>query len=414
MTLDYSTLGGGFQTSGPPAGGGFDWGDLFQNKIFLSFLSQAGAGLAQNEAVSGINALVQQGISAKSASDLQAKKRREFADILAGINVPGKKQTMTIDGDGTTKLSVSGDKDTGLGGMSLESSEALTGIQPGKYSADQNAEIGRLLGGGGMDTLLRGGSLPSTGQSGASYEELAGLTAQDISRITSDSLKSEIAKSSINYQKALAAESRARIGTSRSAELRRWQESLRQSPLEVPGLGYISFEQWKSLDSKTKAYTYYVFDAKKNDEAALSYNEWERQTDPTTIKQIYDTSLKDKGFKEFFFKQKALGAPKISIGEKVKYEEAKADVRAKKFFTDPKGFARDVSKHVSSDEVQNKVFALGESDRAKAIVQEAENKAVSLIQSSGGKIVSSKVEGRTFIWTVEWLDGSTSEVKYAN
>ncbi len=407
MALDFNTFSEGFQTEGPPAGGGLS--SLLTNRLFLSYLSKSGAAL--NPQAGGIDALTQQLIGAANAKDLQDRNRRELRALLSGKGVT---ESISDPGSPLQKVTQTKDKtllelaDLGVEGGSSEGGQSIAGGGAEravlKQLKEENSNFGGIL------------SNPSSGQSGASYQELAGLSAEDISRISRDAIATETGIAGIKYRQALGEQARAQAsaipiqaGTRRLAEMRKWQESIRRAPFEVD----MSFTEWKSLDSKTKAYHYYAYNAKQNDEAVLDFNEWDRQADPTTIEQIYNVAKDDKGFRDFYFKQKALGGG-LDLKERGKIQEQTADIKSKKFFTDPKGLSSTVRKRLSSDEFQNKIFSLSESDRDKTTVQEAENESVRLIKNSGGTIVDSRVEGRTFIWTVKWPDGSTSEVKYAN
>jgi len=254
---------------------------------------------------------------------------------------------------------------------------------------------------------------------------VAGLTTEDISKaLQLKFMKEEIGQKRISdvadimYKGRMAtvAEREAAVGergagVKELGGLTELVKSLRTSPLDVPGLGKISFDEWKSLDSKTKAYSYYAYDAKQRKEEVISYNEWERQLDPTTIEQIYELAMEDEDFMKFFFKQKKAGATRISIGEVVGRAEALADVKAEKFLTDPRGLSAAVDKYMNSEDLKNKLFDLEGDAYSRAVMKEKADFIEGKIKGIGS-VDSVRMEGRTRIWTVRRKDGTTFEVRY--
>lgn len=114
-------------------------------------------------------------------------------------------------------------------------------------------------------------------------------------------------------------------------------------------------------------------------------------------------------FDEWLPKYRRSGAVSISFG-------AREDIKAKKYFTSPKGLVADVDKYISSDEVQNQLIRHsddpGKLDREKISMKEQYIRGK--ITGSGGDITGAKLEGRTFVFTVKWPDGTITEVRYAN
>lgn len=219
------------------------------------------------------------------------------------------------------------------------------------------------------------------------------------------------------YKKELIQNMRRTSGTARLNAERQLAESLRRAPLNVPGMGNVTLDAWKSLDTKTKAYSYYAFNAKENDEAIMPYNEWDKQTTEPTAHELYELATKDPEFDKWLTGYRKSGATRISIGEKVETAGALADVKTVKYFTDPKGgLSSDINKHLGSDEVQNRLIQYyGEPEKLEQEkIREKESYTVSKIKSAGGKIIDQKIEGRDFVWTVEWPNGKTTEVRVGN
>lgn len=119
-------------------------------------------------------------------------------------------------------------------------------------------------------------------------------------------------------------------------------------------------------------------------------------------------------FNEWMLSMAKAGA--MNLGDLLEREGGKADVRAQKYFTDPEGLVADVDKYVDSEEVQNRLFQYSSDPRQREIetVRAKEKFITGKIIASGGEIVDEKLDGRTFVFTVKWKDGTTSEVRYAN
>lgn len=355
----------------PTTGGGLS--SLFQNRLFLSLLSGAGAGLAQNPAVSNINQITQQSIASQSYMKLLQR--------MLGGEVP-RDGKLTIDEKGM-KLDVP--KSALEGPMSMT---PLEGAQQGS----------QLPGGSGIDWSKQKAINPfATSQPGISAADLAGLTTQDITQALQSAMGVEdLKRQSIEdvynrmYKFGFLDIQRGQAETARLAEWRRIKEIPEKVDVDVGGGKIISVDPKDAL-------SYY---AKVNDLPASF--------------ETYKIARGDPEFKRYLVEMAGAGATKINIGDIRARAETLADVKARKYLTDPRGFARDMRKYMGSEAVLGPTFNLGEDERPRALARLAEKEAVRLIKSTGGKIVSSRVEGRTFIWTVKWPDGTTSEVSYAN
>jgi len=123
----------------------------------------------------------------------------------------------------------------------------------------------------------------------------------------------------------------------------------------------------------------------------------------------------DGDFNTYLKEMTSLGGTTINIGEQVAKAGALADVKAEKYFTDPAGgLTTDINKYINSDEVQNKLFAIEPSGRGVELAREKEKFIITKIKAAGGKIIESKLEGRDYVFIVEWPSGNTSEVRYGN
>ena len=219
------------------------------------------------------------------------------------------------------------------------------------------------------------------------------------------------------YKSALIQNMQSSAETSRLNAQTALAKSLRQAPLEVPGKGKISLDEWNALDTKTKAYSYYAFDAGQRGEEVIPYDEWSRQTNSPTAFDLYNLAKDDPEFQNWLTEYRQSGATRISLGEKVETKRALTEVENINYFTDPKGGLQDdLNKYLSSPEVRDELLQFYDDPTGREIakVRAKENFAVSKIKSSGGKIVDQKLDGRDFVWTVEWPNGDTTEVRVGN
>lgn len=187
----------------------------------------------------------------------------------------------------------------------------------------------------------------------------------------------------------------------------------RRAPMELPGIGQLSFDEWKSLDTKTKAYSYYAFDAKQNNEEVMPYNEWSRQTNDPMAVQIYREALDDPEFAKWY-EDKYKSGVNVNIDQQVEKAEAMDRVEARSYFTSPKGLATDVDKFVETRGAKMKLMQhLDDPETLEVETARLKEDFVDKkIQASGGKILGKRVEDNTIVWTVKWPDGKTSEVRY--
>jgi len=197
--------------------------------------------------------------------------------------------------------------------------------------------------------------------------------------------------------------------TSRLGKLTELAKLARRAPLEVPGLESLTLDEWNALDTKTKAYSYYAYDAQKRGEEVMAYNEWATQTDEPTAKELYDIAKGDPEFNEWLFKYKEASATKISLSEKLTELEAKGELKARMYFTDPEGMTADLDTLLKTK--RSEIMTSANPSRKKAEL--AEDWIEGKIVNKGGTILDKHLEGSTFIWRVKWPDGKTGEVKYA-
>lgn len=362
--------GVGFGVSDDTTGG---LSNLMQNRLFLQYLSAAGQDIAGGGPIgAGVADVTQQNIAAQSYAKQQERYLNILRGMLAGEVPEGGKVT------------------TDSRGMRIDVPRAFTSPSGVDYLTTI-PEQRRPEGGAGLINPF------AISQPGVSAADLAGLTPRDLSQALQDVIRVESLKQEIS--------------ASKTTEYRKTQELLRTAPMEVPGLGRLSFEEWKTLDSKTKAYSYYAFDARTRGEKVLNYNEWEQQVDPPTIEQVYELAEEDEGFKKFFFEQKRAGAPRITIGEKLAERKALGELKGQLYFKDP-DWTDDLSRYMSSEDVQNKIFQAEDPGMVRA--EESVRFIESKISAGGGNIEDVKLseDGRTITWTVKWPSGDVETIRH--
>lgn len=386
--------------------------DLLQNNLFLQALAGTGSAISSNKPVGAeLGRIVQENISAQSQDKLQQKYMKMLAGMLKG-NVPVggtvKKTAKGLTLDAPNPLAGDfEDESVGepdLGPDATLSAPALSGNTglPTESVSSVTQPVKPVL-----DSAVRGGvggtPNPFSPSQLSTPADLAGLSPQNVA---------------LALQGATNVEQVRQISQTRqSNQALKWAEKIREwnatGPVELPGRGKITLDEWKTLDSKTKAYSYYAYDTKQRGEDILSYNEWDQQVDPTTIEQIFKLAEEDEDFKTFAFAYKKAGATKISLGEKLEEVTARAGLKGQLYFKDPK-WIDDVSKHVNSEDVQNKLFQLEPADRAKAANREKISYIESKITAGGGKVIDVKVDRdtREITWTVKWKSGATETIKY--
>jgi hypothetical protein len=392
-------------------------GNLWDNNLFLSLLSQGGASLAgEGSIAAGVNPILQGTIAAQSKAKEQ-KRQMEMLSKLLGQGVDFKSSAdgkVTINAETIDALSSL----LGGGGEMNMKEEASTGLAPDATQIQPTKSQGSL---GFLQSLL---NPPSSSPDVPAYSDLVGLTPQDMSQALAGAQQTELLKSRVASDLAArrAAVASAKTDTAYKQALTKqaqattkktlasMEDEIQRAPLAVPGIGTLTMDQWKSLDTKTKAYSYYAYNAKQNDETVMPYSEWSKQTDEPTAKQLYDLARVDPDFRDFYFESKRAGATQVSVGER---ELEKAGVAGQTYFKSGK-FINDLDDYMSSEEVQNKLFATPPEQRGTQEAVERVQFIEQNIISRGGTISDIKFaeDGKTMVWTVEWPSGDTEEVKH--
>jgi len=358
--------------------GGFDWSSLLTNRTFLSFLSKAGVAL--NPRTAPIDALTQQTLGAQSRVALQ----KRFANMLSGgelkegekFNRTNKGITMFAPESALGSLS-QGDRQESV---SLANEGARSAGGSGETYADptatqQPSQMANLLAGGQPDI------------SGA---DIGGMSAE------------QVAQSLRDYQVA-----------KRDIQTAKYQDALIEK-MQQPTA---------PKDERTNAIKNFEYDRENFGYKGTLKEHME--DDVTGYQADYNRYAKEERdlgrepdlFNTWLLKLKKAGKTEISIGETVAktiaVDKAKAGLKGQNYFKDPK-WTDDVSKYISSEEVQGELFALDPKNQS----QRQAEKTVSFIEnkiSAGGGTIEDVImlpDGRTMQWTVRWPTGDVETINH--
>ena len=347
------------------------------NQLLLQYLTGASNDLLQGQPIGkNVNAVTNQNITAQNYAKM-------LQQLLAGgskinmtatgmkLDVPNTALSSPGSGDqtGTTQAGPgpgiptyqpgTNEENRGLPGLGFDNAQGPPSAQPvtgpSGITPSNNSVMSQLL----------GGSNPSSSPLGnITASDLAGLSPQDISSAISHGERKDVfEKSKVNdvYDNAYKL---ALIDQMQGSKQAKMEAAIRTAPLEVPGLGTLSFDTWKTLDAKTKAYSYYAFYTKNRivqglqpaGEEILSYNEFINQSTPNTMEQYYKLAQEDPEFKKFYFESKSAGATQINVGER---ERTEATVKNESYINSPDGLSKDLNTiHESSKYKQDRMAAL--------------------------------------------------------
>jgi len=367
--------------------------NLLQNKLLLQYLAGAGADISAGQPIGqNVNLITQQNIAAQNFMGLLAK-------MLKGEVPEGGK--VTIDNKGT-KITVPKESTT----MPAPLRSAIEGSQ--------------LPGGSGIDwtdprNLSKLGVLNPSASPAIGGAELAGLTPANISQALTGAISVEALKQKkltdlvdMAYRRALTEQALANVEKARKPEA-----------LDQPFVGGLTLRQFNALTPDAKEYVLAKHGARiLGDTDFMPKREWD-ETSPTEKKKFLTELAEDPRLLDLQKELLEAGRNVISIGEKAEtaaaVRGAVENVKAKKYFADPKGLARDVDRYINSNEARDQIIRYSDPHKIEVETIRLKEKFIrSRIASAGGTIVDERLEGRTFVFTVKWPDGTTSEVRYAN
>ena len=366
--------------------------NLIQNKLLLQYLAAAGSDIAAGRPIGeNVNLVTQQNISAQNFMNLLSK-------MLSGEVPRGGKITMD-------------DK-----GMKLQ----IPNLSKTPTSQELAIAGSKLPGGSGIDwtnpsNLGRLGALLNPSASPAiSGAELAGLTPETISQALSGALNA----------KALEQKKLRDIADAMYKEkLMEYYDTLigeKTPSVTLPGTNikltrkeFLDWYEQATKDERTAAIKNYEYAVERGYKG--SFTDF-LDAAKTAHQKDYERA-KSEGyegtFHEWMLEMSRAGA--LDLPEFIKRREATEDVKSKKYFSSPKGLAKDVERYIESDDVQNRLIRYANDPRKLKIetARAIENFIRNRIAAAEGMIEKEWVEnGDTFVFKVRWKDGTTSEVRH--
>lgn len=389
--------------------------DLLNNRLLLQYLSAAGQDLLSGQPIgSNVNAATQQNIQARSYVDLLRNMLSSGGKMsMDKDNITIKAPTQSLQGPGGVPAGSTGA--TNPGALNQQSSGSFPSVGGSVRKPAQSVDI--------LTDLLMGGGSPNPTSSpldNIDYADLAGLTTQDISQALQfkfadksfkhrkmEDLYNNIYRMHLIQQSQRAANQQDRVqALNELKELRMWEEQLRRSPLEVPGMGRISFESWEKMPTNVKAYSYYAFNAKQAGEKVMSFNDFQQQADPGTLVEYYKLAMEDPEFYKFYFKSKEAGATQINVGESMTKK------RASEFVELESKLADKVRKTLDSNRVRVKIMNAPAEERPHARAKVIANLIDSEL-ANRGKIINREItEDGIGIWTIRTKANTLETIRY--
>ena len=398
------------------------------NQLLLQYLTGASNDLLQGQPIGkNVNAVTNQNITAQNYAKM-------LQQLLAGgskinitatgmkLDVPNTALSSPGSGDqtGTTQAGPgpgiptyqpgTNEENRGLPGLGFDNAQGPPSAQPvtgpSGITPSNNSVMSQLL----------GGSNPSSSPLGnVTASDLAGLSPQDISSAISHGERKDVfEKSKVNdvYDNAYKL---ALIDQMQGSKQAKMEAAIRTAPLEVPGLGTLSFDTWKTLDAKTKAYSYYAFYTKNRivqglqpaGEEVLSYNEFINQSTPNTMEQYYKLAQEDPEFKKFYFESKSAGATQINLDQRGEQQRQKADISAETWINDPKGLPKVVADF--KDDFQYKQAQMsaadatdqGTRDKPAKMLAEKIDSSIRAVHPEADISVEWNEDGKSATWTIK-------------
>jgi len=333
--------------------------DLFNNKLFLQYLSGAGADIAVGNPIGqNVNAITQQNIQSQNFMKL-------LQQMLGPDDFKGSfdKSGMTLKIPSTNSWL-----------------KSLLGSGDQKQSANASMSMGDLntpVPSTGSTPNLQGNDLANPFVSSQPLTiraaDLAGLTPENIMAVlgAKQTQRQQDIKNYLDYQKMNREEKTTAVQNYEYAQ--------------TPAGGGFKGTFMEFQDAAKTAH-------QKDYEAAVA-------------------SGYSGGFNTWLHDLTRSGATTINIAGAVEKEKALSEIKGQTYFNDP-GWVDDIGKHIGSEDVQNELFQ--SKDPAKYKATETVKYIEGKIKAGGGDItgVEWDKDGKTMVWTVKWPSGDTKKIKY--
>lgn len=299
-----------------------DFNALANNKLFLQYLTGAGADIAAGNPIgANVNAVTNQNIAAQNKFKLQENYIKKLKKMLEGDFGDGDSLTMKADGmsfkSGTSLVKKSG----------MEPNTATAGENPNVYGEGNDWIVDPATGQRKQrNPFTEETNVPTgytdvrrinpfgEGQPSMSGADLAGLTPQDISQALTGAQGVVGMPSDIAYKQALTGQATA-SGMKAVSEIGEIDRLSRPYPILGPGGTQMTAGEWTALPADQKDYLAYLHVAKQLGDADIMSKEEFDAMEPTERQKFLDYLMKNP---EAMKAQKELakaGSSTFNLGE---------------------------------------------------------------------------------------------------
>lgn len=376
----------------------FDIAGLLANPDFqymLAGIGGAGGAAYNNPFAQAVGGITQQGIGAKNQMALLARLLGQGGKGEAfGTNDTEKKLQAFLAAHPETKMSTDGSKMTLSGPKTAF--DSLGGSTPTATPPS-----------GGQPGIIN----PSVGLPGdLSGLSLAGLKPEDINKaITLGLTGADLERKKVSdlyqnqYWQALVDARREATGAKNVL-----------APVEIPGVGQVSLDQFKAMPSDMKAYAYAMTQRRQNGQSTIPFEQFKRDTDPASMERLVNRAMVDPAFKDMWFKSKAAGATQINLPGDAAKQQQREDISNFNTLKDPKfkGF------EPTKEQLQGIVISgsiPGDPAYDKAVANTKVTNAKALAKRTGAQVLEKEARledgGRTLVIPVVTKMGVKDELK---
>ena len=409
---------------GQPGAGGFLSGldSLFKNKLFLQYLSAAGADIAQGTGGKNVNAATQQNIAAQNYSKL-------LAQMLGGDFSGGGKITMDSDG-ATFKVPAPVPQQAGT----------PVGSAPNQRGASPGTGTGAAPVAENLRNLSLYTSPFGTSQSGISASDLAGLSPEMIASALQFKFGKEefeqrklmdVAElmyrgaqleSDIPYRQALTNESLQRVIASNL-------DVSENTPIfDLPGTGLkltrreaVDLMTTVPPDDRTALMKEYEFAMSQGfDKGFMEFKDPTTTTDWRNYQLAGGKEGTGKSFDQWLTSQNISKATRITLGEKLEEVKARSELAGElagqEYFAQV-DWPSKIQKEVDSDPIlTDEIFMSRDNPQRQSEIKSAAviGKIKEKIAAGRGVILGYKVDAgsNTITYTVRWPSGKVEPIAY--
>ena len=362
-------------------------GNILNNKLFLQYLSAAGADISAEKGLGpNVNAVTQQNIQAQNMMKLMKQflgpdgSKATFSKDGVKINIPQDPPIMSsfLSGDETPKSTPIPEASTQIPSTQQPTTQPTSTqpipTQPTPAQPERNI-------------------VQNPFNSGFSAADLAGLTPQDISAAFAYKMK------------------QAEMSKPGEVDL-----ANQDFPIPVPGIGTVKQFQWNALPDDMKEYAAYAHATSQSGKPVMTKEQYDLHVAsmPTESILTYQALLKDPALKDVAIALLQAGAAKtFNIEEKVKEKIAIGNLSGQLYFAHP-DWTTDLETNVEAFKKTPAGYLVDKQKQEELVaafkIKHIENKII----AGGGEIikVNKDKNNRTMIWTVKWPSNEITLIRH--